>query len=74
MGKMSIVFKIKTKLYSGPASLVHIFNLNCRLRTIKQCKHSKGGVDVIMSEFNTQKNIIKCAQNIGSECSMCDQS
>ena len=25
----------------------------------------KGGVDVIMSTFNTLKHIIKCAQNIG---------
>ena len=36
--------------------------MNYRLQTNKQCKHSKGGVDVIMSKF---KNIIKCAQNIG---------
>ena len=26
---------------------------------ITQCKHTKGGVDVIMSKFNTPKNIIK---------------
>ena len=29
---------------------------------ITQCKHSKGGVDVIMSKFNTQKNKIKYYQ------------
>ena len=28
---------------------------------ITQCKHSKGGVDVIMFRLNTPKNIIKCA-------------
>ena len=33
--------------------------------THKQCKHTKGVVDVIMSKFNNHKNIIKCAQNIG---------
>ena len=38
--------------------------LNCRLHTYKQCKHSKGDVDVIMSKFNNPKNI-KCAQNKG---------
>ena len=32
---------------------------------IKKSKHTKGGVDVIMSKFNNPKNIIKCAQNIG---------
>ena len=32
---------------------------------ITQCKHSKGGVDLIMSKLNTPKNIIRCAQNIG---------
>ena len=41
---------------------------------LNNCKHSKGGEDIIMSKFNTPKNIIKCAQNIGSTCSMCDQS
>ena len=39
-------------------------NFNYRLHTNKQCKHSKGGVDVIMSKFNNPKNIIKCAHNI----------
>ena len=38
---------------------------NYRLHTNKQCKYTKGGVDVIMSKFNNPKNIIKCAQNIG---------
>ena len=38
--------------------------LNCRLHTNKQCKHSKGGLDVILSKFNNPKNTIKCAQNI----------
>ena len=33
-----------------------------------------GGVDVTMSKFNTQKYIIKCAQDIGYTCSMCEQS
>ena len=32
------------------------------LHTNKQCKHSKGGVDIIMFKFNTTKNVIKCAQ------------
>ena len=31
---------------------------------IKQCMRSKGGVDIIMSKFNTSNNIIKCTQNI----------
>ena len=48
------------------------------LHTIKQCNHSKGGVDVIMSKFNTPKNIIKgiikYAQNIRCTCSICEQS
>ena len=30
---------------------------------ITQCKHPKGGLVVIMSKFNTPKNIIKCTQN-----------
>ena len=29
------------------------------------------GVEVTMSNFNTQKYIINCAQNIGCTCSMC---
>ena len=29
---------------------------------ITQCKHYKGGVQIIMSKFNTPKCIIKCAQ------------
>ena len=45
--------------------------LTNRLHTNKQCKHSKGGVDVILSKFNPPKNIIKCAQNTGCTCSMC---
>ena len=44
------------------------------LHANKQCKHSKGGVDVKMPKFNTPKNIIKCAQNIGCTCSICEQS
>ena len=39
--------------------------LNYRLHTIKQYKHSHGGVDLMMSKYNNPKNIIKCAQNIG---------
>ena len=39
-----------------------------------QCKHSKGGVDVKLTKFNTRKNIIKCAQNIRCTCSTCEQS
>ena len=27
-----------------------------------------------MSNFNTPKNIVKCAQNIGNTCSMCEKS
>ena len=73
--------KNKTKLCSGPASSVHIFNVltlimqslnikewnlfELQIHTNKQRKQSKGGVDVIMSKFNNPKNIIKCAQNIG---------
>ena len=41
---------------------------------ITQRKHSKGGVDILMSKFKTPKHIIKCAQNIGYICSMCEQS
>ena len=41
---------------------------------ITQCMHSKGGEDVIMSKLNTPIYIIKCAQNIGVTCSMCEQS
>ena len=41
---------------------------------ITKYKHPKGGVDVIMSKFNTPKNIIKFAQNTGCTCSMCEQS
>ena len=41
---------------------------------ITQCKHTKGGVDLIMSKFNTPKNIIKCAQNKRCTSSMCEQS
>ena len=41
---------------------------------ITLCKYSKGSVDVIMAKFNTPKYIIKCAQNIGCTCSMCEQS
>ena len=37
-----------------------------KLHTCKQCKHSKGGVDLIMSKFINPKNIIKSAQNV--EC------
>ena len=45
-----------------------------RLHKNKQCKHSKRGADIIMSKFNTPKNIIKCAQNMGCKLSMCEQS
>ena len=38
---------------------------------ITQCKDSKGGVDIIMSKFNTPKYIIKCAQNIGCRDAQC---
>ena len=51
-----------------------VYNLGTRLHTNKQCKHSKGDVDVIMSKFNTLKNIIKSKQNIECTCSMCEQS
>ena len=44
------------------------------LHTNKQCKHSKNGVDVIMSKLDTPKNIIKCVQNIACKCSICEQS
>ena len=44
------------------------------LHANKQRKHSKCGVDVIMSKFNFPKNIMKCAQNIGCTCSICEQS
>ena len=33
--------------------------MNYRLHTNKQCKHTKGGVHVVMSKFNNPKNIIK---------------
>ena len=44
------------------------------LHTNKQCKRSKGDAEVLMSKFNSPKNIIKCAQNIGCTCSICEQS
>ena len=40
-------------------------------------KHSKGGIDVIMSKLNTPNNITKCAQNrrcTSCTSSMCKQS
>ena len=33
------------------------------IHTNKQCKHSNGGVDVILSKFNTLKTIIKSIIN-----------
>ena len=33
--------------------------------TLTQSKHSKGGVDVIMSKFNTPKYLIKRTQKYG---------
>ena len=40
----------------------------------EQCKHSKGGVDVIMSKFNSQKYYQMCTKYRVHTCSMCEQS
>ena len=42
--------------------------------TQTKCKHSKCGVDILMSKLKTPKYIIQCAQNKGYMCVMCEQS
>ena len=41
---------------------------------ISQCKHFKGGIDIIISKLNTLKSIVKYSQNRGCRSSMCEQS
>ena len=73
----------KTKLCSWPASSVHIFNVrtiivqssdikewNLFLIQITHKLHNVSTDVIMMSKFNSPKYIIKCAQNIGSTCSV----